>query len=29
MKNMRMNEGKTQRTMNGMQEETIREGKFA
>jgi hypothetical protein len=26
MENMGMNEGKVQRTMNGMQEETIREG---
>jgi len=28
MKNMGMNEGKTQRTMNGMQEETMREGMY-
>lgn len=28
MKNMGMNEGKTQRTMKGMQEETIREGMY-
>jgi hypothetical protein len=28
MKNIRMNEGNTQRAMNGMQEETIRDGMY-
>lgn len=28
MKNMGMNEGKTQRTMKGMREETIKEGMY-